>query len=144
MIYFISLICIFREFLIFLRKMLIILIAEVLPIKALPKALLILLILMIYFFVEIDKNPFLTKNLYHFELQGLLMNSFIIFFGMINYIGDYDNFALLFIIIFLIFHVTFYIYWAFQILLKSIFRKLKCQKLTRNILLLLKRFKIFR
>lgn len=89
--------------------------------------------LICFFLLENKYDPFLTKTLYNFDLQGMLLNIFVLFFTILNEVGGYKDFKLVFTIIFFIAHILFYLYWAYQIILKRVFIQMIVKKIRQKL-----------
>jgi len=107
------------------RKVLIIIVVELLDLDVDAQALLVLLILLISFYLQLIYHPFTSSTLNDLEKQGLCLNSMTLFLGLINHIGNDQTFQNVFTIFFVFCYIFFYVYWIYNIWIKG---KFKCFK----------------
>ena len=93
---------------------------EIFAIDVDAKALLVLCILAISFYLQFIYNPFLSKTLNTVEQQGLLLNLMTLFLGLTNHIGNNQDFQKFFTIFFLFCTIFFYVYWIYNLWIKNL------------------------
>lgn len=113
----------FREFLVLYRKILIIFIANILPIDYASKATLILFVLAVSFYFQFTLNPLRTEKLNKFEKQTILINLITIYLGIINTTYSNKYFLTFFTAYFFIFSIGFYLFWVYSFLFRSFIHK---------------------
>ena len=120
-----SKIILIREFVVFFRKILIIIVVNVIDYVLPAKALLLILILVLSIYTQMEFSPFQIENFQRFENQGLFLNVMTIFLGMINFLGNEDYFQIILTVLSVFFNILFYIYWFYYLFLKIILKYCK-------------------
>ena len=120
-----SKIILIREFVVFFRKILIIIVVNVIDYVLPAKALLLILILVLSIYAQMEFSPFQIENFQRFENQGLFLNVMTIFLGMINFLGNEDYFQIILTVLSVFFNIMFYIYWFYYLFLKIILKYCK-------------------
>lgn len=114
-----------REFVVLFRKILIIIVVNVIDCVLPAKALLLILILALSIYAQMEFSPFQMENFKRFENQGLFLNTMTIFLGMMNLLGNEDYFQVILTVLFVFFNILFYVCWFYYLFLRSVYRYCK-------------------
>ena len=116
---------------IFYRKVLIIIIVEVLNIDAQSKSLVVLCIFVLSICLQHSYQPLISQKLNDFEIQGIILNLITIYIGLFCSIEQNNTVKTFFTVVFFHLNVCFYFYWITAFWIKNVLH---------YIMIILKRF----
>lgn len=115
----------YRDFYSFYRKVLIIIVAQILPLEDDSKALLFLMIIGLSFYFHSIKLPFSNDKINICETHIHLLILFTFYWGFLYYFLPSLIMEYMFTIFFYFFNIMFLVYWIYKIWVKDSFKKLQ-------------------
>lgn len=115
----------FRDFYMFFRKVIIIIVTQILPLEDDSKSLTLLLVIGGSIYIQLSRKPFLSQKINDCEIQSLIMIFTTFYLGFVNFSGENKDFDKIFAILFYIYNILFFVYWIFQFWIKDFLIKKK-------------------